>query len=180
MTLRILLDVDGVCTDFTGALLKQVGSSLTLKDITQWDLLALLSKDQRQQALELLKTTKFWRHLPVVAGAKEGYAKLCEAGHEICFVTSPWISCKEWGHARREWLRENFDIRNEQLVIAPDKSWLSGDAMIDDKMENLAAWDAHDNYLKRLILFDAPYNKDAPARFLRCGWSDIIKTWAKQ
>ncbi len=178
MTLRILLDVDGVCADFTGELLRQVGSSLTLQDITQWNLLALLSEDQRQQALELLSTAKFWRHLPVMVGAERGYAELCRAGHEICFATSPWISCKEWGHARREWLRENFDIRNEQLIITADKSWLAGDAMIDDKPENLEAWDTH-NSLGRLILFDAPYNQDASTRFLRCGWADIIKLWTK-
>ncbi len=180
MALRILLDVDGVCADFTGELLRRVGSSLTLKDITQWNLLALLSEDQRQQALEILATAKFWRHLPVMIGAERGYAALRRAGHESGFATSPWISCKEWGYARREWLRENFDIRNDQLIIAADKSWLAGDAMIDDKPENIEAWDARSNFFKRLILFDAPYNQDAPTRFFRGGWMDIVKLFGAQ
>lgn len=170
--MRILLDVDGVCADFTAEILHRVGSNLTLEDITQWDLFELMGADKKKRAMNVLKEQYFWRYLPVIDGAQAGYAALVAAGHEVCFATSPWVSCREWGHARREWLKEHFIISNEQLIIVNDKSWLSGDVMIDDKPENLTAWQSLNTGLA--MLYDAPYNANCGRPLARHDWTSIV------
>jgi len=170
----LLLDVDGVCADFSGALISAVGSDLKVENVTRWDILGLFTIEQRELAYDYLADPEFWRSLPVIEGAEEGVPVL-EVTHNILWVTSPWASCEGWEDARRAWLNEHFNMDEKGQPYHPrsDKENIAGDAMIDDKPSNVEKWAAA-HPKGKAYLFDAPYNRDFD--WPRITWDRILKT----
>ena len=156
----MLLDCDGVLADFTDHLLTLIGSNLTLADITDWHFLKLLRPNERRAAYMLLEGEEFWATQPVVAGAREGVDAMRADGHHVVCVTAPWLTCKNWGYIRREWLKTHFDIEPDDIANWSSKHRVSGDVFIDDKPEHVARW-AEANPGLWPILFDQPYNRTA-------------------
>jgi len=169
----LLMDVDGVCADFSRALIAAVGSELRYEDVTRWDILGLFTPEQRELAYDYLSDPEFWRHLPVMDGAQEGVSFL-EVTNNIIWVTSPWSSCEGWEAARREWLNEHFgmDQKGQPYHPTADKERIDGDLIFDDKVDNVVAWaKAHPD--KVAWLFDAPYNQDFDWPH-RVSWEGIL------
>lgn len=158
--LRVLMDCDGPVADFTGYLLRLVGSSLTLADITDWDVFGFLEEEQKKEAYRILQESFFWRDLPVVDGARERIQEIKRAGHDIYWVTSSWPGCRTWASDREKWLKDNFDVHYTRIVVCADKRVVSGDVIIDDKMKSVESWGA-EHKAGRALLFDAPYNQDS-------------------
>jgi len=151
-----LLDVDGVVADFTGHLLKLVGSVLTTEDVNVWQVLDLLSSSEKKQANKILNEPDFWISQPVLDGAREGVAKLGEH-FDIYWATSPWIGCIGWDDARRGWLKKHFDVEHDRVAILSCKHICAADLFIDDRDTNIEKWSARNK--GSAFLFDAPYNR---------------------
>lgn len=169
----LLMDVDGVCAEFTPALISAVGSDVRFEDMTRWDVFTYFTPEQRELAYDYLSDPVFWRNLPVMEGAQEGVAFL-EVTHNIIWVTSPWASCEEWESARRDWLNEHFgmDKKGQPYHPTSDKARIEGDLIIDDKPDNVLSWSkAHPG--KPAYLFDAPYNQDIQWPH-RISWERIL------
>jgi len=169
-----ILDVDGVLADFIGHLLSVLGSPLEPSDLTRWDFWDDLG-DQKQAALDLSKDPVFWLTLPQVKGAAEGIKAIRAKGYDITFVTSPWLPCKEWHAARLEWLRKNFDIDADDVLVGAKKHMVMADVFTDDRIENVRSWQqAHPDKIS--VLFKTAQNQSAGPEFVRMDWPEILKT----
>lgn len=164
----ILLDVDGVCADFTGrvrALVREVGGFMKWP-VVEWDFIKALDKDVREHVEERLSCASTWNedNLGPIDGAGSAVIAFRKAGHRVVFVTSPWASCHEWAHVRTEWLHRFMGAEASDVIPARAKELVRGDVFIDDKPQNVAAWReaglAH-GYPGCLggYLWDAPYNR---------------------
>ena len=169
----ILLDCDGVLADFFDYLLKLAGSEYTCADLTDWDIFKWLGETELKTAKMLLSGPEFWATQPVLEGAQQSVEAFRSEGHHVICVTSPWLPCKYWGYARREWLKTNFDIPPEDVIVAYSKYHLRGDVFIDDKPASVRQWN-HANPGKYALLYDQPYNEaerlDHDRDFDRASW----------
>ena len=156
--MEILLDVDGVVADFSGYLLRSVYSELTADDVICWDIMSLMTEEQRVMAIARLKSADWWLNQPVMLGAKEAVETLREDGHNIHWVTSPWYSCARWEWARRLWLDRHFGAKPQDITSTYRKDLICGDVLVDDKFEHVHGWCRRQE--RPGILFDAPYNRD--------------------
>lgn len=179
----LLLDVDGPLFDTTTALILAVNERLdgvvregnsdwkvptSAADVTDfaWD--RFFGKRAWTEALDLMEDASFWRGLVdhVVPGARAAVRAFREAGLHVVFVSSPWVSCSEWEHARRWALLNAFGTCNAgdskhtvNLMSVPHalKRHVHGHAFVDDRPGAAAEWAAqHEN--RRGFLWDAPWN----------------------
>ena len=74
--MRILLDCDGVLSDFVRPLLKAVDAPFGPNDVTRFEILSLFDEERRKHALEVLAGAAFWEGLPVHPGAKKAVKAL--------------------------------------------------------------------------------------------------------
>lgn len=172
MTLPFLLDIDGVCADWRGHLLRTARSGKRPADVIHWDIFALLTVRQRLKAERALEGRTFWDTIPAVDGAVEGVDAILEAGHQIVVATSPWWSCPEWSGARYEWIKRHPGIHPRDVVIGHRKDLIRGSILLDDKPSTIDAW-AKANPDGQAWLFDAPYNRDRPD-LDRVDWAEIM------
>lgn len=166
-------DVDGVVANFAEYILMLSGSPLKLKDITQWDLFALMAPEHKKEAFNILQDPEFWALQPIIPLAQEGIEKILTAGYKLVWCTSPWVSCREWDATRRDWLAKHFGFAKAPVISAPEKSCVSGDVLLDDKVANIVEWTANPRNTDCGILFDAPYNRDNDTLPRLFGWKDI-------
>lgn len=169
----ILMDADGPAADFSNHLLRSVGSKKTLKNVTEWNIRKLLTDEQSKRMDKLLSDSEgtFWATQPATRGAKKGIKLLVSAGHKIHWLTSPWPSCRTWEATRREWLKKNFGAHFADITTNFKKWMIHGDVLIDDKTEHVVEWQCNRAWTPgAALLFDAPYNQDAPVHIRRVAW----------
>lgn len=173
----ILLDVDGVLADFTGAVL-QWGNLITgldrrPADVTRYGQLFELYPEEARVKIEgIVSSEGFCSKLEVYKGAKEGVAKLRELGR-VYAVTSPWHS-KTWCYEREWWLRAHFSMHNQDIIHAREKHLVRGDMLIEDHPFKLAMWQRV-NQEGLALLVDAPYNQGADPALQRVhNWDEIV------
>lgn len=153
-----LIDVDGVCANFTDHLLRAVGSKLTLADIVDWDIFSYLSAEKKRVAEEVLSHAAFWLTQPVIPGAVSAVHAIRAADHEVLFVTSAWENCREWAWARKVWLKRIMGAHYRDVIICSRKEFVVGDVIIDDRTDHVENWSSrHPEGLA--LLYGAPYNK---------------------
>ena len=156
----ILLDVDGVCADFTGMVRRIVASiGGTMPDpVTEWDFIKALPRDVRYAVEDALEGDGPWMDMEPIPGALDAVKAFRNAGHRVVFVTSPWASCTDWAYIRTGWLRRNMGAGMQDVVIASAKELVRGDVFVDDKPENVLGW-MKQNPRRAVMLWDAPYNQ---------------------
>lgn len=146
---RVLLDCDGILSDFVGGWLKLLnesfGRSWTHEDITGWDVcssLGIVDPEERARAKRLIADTPdFAATHDVLPGALEGVAAL-EKIAEVYIVTSPWNSHRTWTSDRERWLKKHFGIHHDRIVHTGAKHLVYGDVLVDDRTETCAKWRA--------------------------------------
>lgn len=167
-----LIDVDGVCAEFSDHLLTLCGSNVRKEAIRKWDIFWYLTDDQANLAHEILEDPIFWATQVPIAGAQAGIEELRRHG-EVVFVTAPWWSCKEWEHVRRIWLQRHFAAGRREIISSPRKDIVAGRGFLDDKPDHVRGWDAfHED--SHAVLFDSHSNVDEkwPHRFK---WEDGVE-----
>lgn len=172
---RVLLDVDGVLADFVGHLISTVNLPIKREDVVQWQLLDLLTDADRRAATRTMATPGYWATMPIVVGAREGVNLLRAAGHEVLFVTSPWLSCVGWEFTRRNWLVDRFGARPEDVIPSLRKDVVVGDVLVDDKADHVVAWHhamTKLGLLPQAYLFSLPHNMH-DGWPLRWSWSAV-------
>lgn len=141
---RALLDTDGVLGNFHEPCLDLIneigGTKFTLDDLKEWDLFNALGvdKDVKAEVYRRMKEPGWCTNLPVYPGAVEGVAKL-RAVADVYIVTSP-MNGPTWTSERDEWLYRHFGFKTKQIIHTSAKYVCAGDALIDDKIENLVKW----------------------------------------
>lgn len=184
---RVLLDCDGILSDFVGSYLKllehHTGLVATPEQVTAFDIAASLdlSPEQSSRMKRAIGDAHgFARNLAVYPGAREGVAKLHRIA-EVYIVTSPWNSNPTWTHDREWWLATHFGIPHSRVVHTSAKHLVRGDVLVDDKTSTLVEWSAEHTYGKA-IQWTTPHNRaDEWDGWATSSWADLcrmVDAWA--
>lgn len=153
--LTILFDADDVAENlvecWVSALNERYGTTVTIEDVTEWDISKAFPTLTRQQVYDILKEDELWNRLEPMPGSQEVLQKFYDEGHQLYMVTATNYHTVE---AKMERIFELFPWLDwDHVIIAGNKQMIRGDVLIDDNPENLIGGD----YLR--ILYDRPHNR---------------------
>ncbi len=180
MKKHVLLDVDGVLADFTGAYLRAVyeetGRQYTVEAMNTYSLrdYCQLSPQEEKKLDRRVCEEGFAYNLDPLPGL-EGAARLI-AEHDVRVVTSPWHSSRHWYGERVAWLWDHLRFPAKKVIFAGEKHPVWGDVLIDDKTETVQTW-AGRWPRGRAVLWNAPWNQDAgEGSTIRArSWDDVFR-----
>ena len=142
--LSIILDCDGVLSDFVAGMLPLVeevtGKRFTHADVTMFNFVEALglSKTDGAAVKKLIGSRQgFAAALPPYPSARQGVRRLRELGDIFC-VTSPWDTNPWWRSERDSWLALHFGI--DRVEHASDKSDYDADLFVDDHSSHVRDW----------------------------------------
>ena len=175
--MRILVDMDGVIADWGaeyGLRLDTYGveaASLPRHhDQLTFNLNAGRTKREQEIIAEILASPDFYSALQPIAGARTALRQAAKVGHDIRFVTSPWVSNPTCASDKLNWIVRHYGARwGQRVIITTDKTLVRGDILIDDKPEVMGA--AHPEW--EHILFDQPYNRAVTGKRRMTTWKDL-------
>jgi 5'(3')-deoxyribonucleotidase len=158
---RVLVDVDGVLADFSGATSRTLvtlgGTPFKAEDVTEWDLNAHIGshKDEMYRAWR----SKGWcSNIKPYPGAIEGIQKLQEVA-DVFYLTAPFYEAPHWAWERLNWLKQLMGATDYQVSFTHAKHIVQGDFMVEDRPKNIKAWaDAHPD--STVVIWDQPYTRD--------------------
>ena len=166
------LDVDGVITDFVGALLntlhQRTGRLIHEEQIQSFDLTEQLT-EVWQVAQDILSEPGFARSLVAYPNAIDGINRLRQLGR-VVFVTTPFHPSPTWSNERAIWLQEHAQARTRDIVHASDKTLFCGHVLIDDSPGQLQNWVDSGRPAIRVV---RPWNQNAPGIPAR-SWDEIV------
>lgn len=175
----ILFDVDGVVADFLTPTLKYVNNLLQANygpdDIKQWNMFESLKSDGIDVETECFKYYSqdgFALNLLPYKESIEPVKHINKIAN-LYFVTTPVQTSRTWCYDRVVWLKQHFGVTDEQVLFAHNKSIVTGDLFIDDKIEHVKAW-AQVNKFKPAILWKQPYNKNENHDLIIDDWKFIV------
>lgn len=167
----VLLDCDGVISDFTGHVLETAfeitGFLRWREDVTTWSIWEHLGANREElKRIKAEVSQPGWcSSIPPFPGAKD-FVEALAAEHELYFVTSPWNSVA-WCYERGEWLRNQFgSVLGGRVIHTSHKHLVKGDLIIDDKPKNVREW-VRSNPLGMGLLFDQPSNRAGADELIR-------------
>lgn len=138
-----LLDQDGPLADFELAfweLCNELGCEMNIDGMEDPGRERFMSdnitnKHHRKMARSVIEDggNHWFRNLPVTPGAKEGVDMLLtHPDVDLWVCTKPMeinTSCRD---DKGLWLREHFPELEHRMILAPDKSCIKGDILLDD------------------------------------------------
>ncbi len=153
------LDLDGVCADFTGGVMKLFGHDPSEQQrLPDWGIESYfdLSEDEFWNKI-YLQGPEWWRNLEEYPWFNKLYALLKSKG-DVYFVSCPSHDplCTS---GKMQWLQDRFGKNFRNYVFTSKKYLLapSGGILIDDSEKKcLKYWQAKGRY----ILFPQPWNMD--------------------
>lgn len=177
--MRVYFDMDGVLADLLHGWLPYLneitGKNLTHADVDMWGL-------EKVYGIPFSKIRKplhkpgFWENLPPYPGAIEYVLNLHSRGYQIYIATTPFPS-DNCAWEKKLWFEQHLPfLAPTRLILIHDKHLLWGDALIDDKPENLVG------FMGKRILMNQPWNVKLndglkEHMFLRVNtWRDITVT----
>ena len=177
--LIILLDCDGVMADFMTSIFnfiqRETGVRHSPDEIKTWEVFDNVASHLRDEFDQEAAKPGFCFSIKPYQEALEGVKKLSALG-EIFVVTAP-MDVPNWEKERRDWLMKHFGIDRHHVISASTKHLTQGDLFIDDKPENLTAWELYQD--GRALLWDAPYNRDTNEFHRVVNWDDAVKVARK-
>jgi 5'-nucleotidase len=168
----VLVDMDGVLADFDAAVLHGIP---VIEHVARTHFYVAEDYPQHVAHVEHITShSEFFRNLPLVDNALEGWQRLIDAGYHPRICSAPLSRNREAMQSKLAWLRRHFVPRFGEHVISEaiidkTKSRYDGLALIDDRPEvdtnnGQATW--------RHIVFDQPYNEHSRAALRIRGWDD--------
>lgn len=176
--MRILCDVDGVFADFLGHTLATLGPLAPEKGVeafTSWNLLDTLNEEAREVSLRAWSSEGWCESIPPYPSSIYALSALSSLG-KVYWVTAPLRDSKYWHYERLTWLKRHLGADDADVVFTHDKCHVWGDAIIDDRLENVEAWaKAHPKGLA--ILWDHPYNRERTPLGIRraSSWAQVLQ-----
>ena len=180
----LLLDMDGVLTDFEEGFLRAwrqaypeapyiaKSARRTPKIEDDYD------PKYRDAINAIFQRQGFYKNLPVMAGAENILQELQDSGHEVQICTRPLRAYEHCVPEKYELIEKHYGRKwTERLIVTRDKTLVKGDFLIDDMPEITGVCDP----TWTQILFAAPYNKAAGERKPRVDWSNWkdLLSWLK-
>lgn len=176
----LLLDMDGPMADFDKHhwdLCVSAGLEFDIDSVEQQTHRYLsdhiVGRKARREAYKICCAAGFFRELPVVEGLLGGLEQIERIGVDVWICAKPMADNPHCRDEKAAWVREHVPHLLDKLIIAPDKSKIRGDALLDDAIN--VQWP--DRAVWRPIIFDAPYNRDGSEweRWNRWRWGDPIE-----
>lgn len=134
--MKILLDMDGVLADFDAALFRDTAHFI------DWPQVSLnrehrfctdvLSSRNAKRVRRFIEETPFFRDLPVIPGAKEGVDAMLSAGWDVWVCSKPLEANATCASDKMEWIKRHFPELVGKVILAPKKSMVKGDILLDD------------------------------------------------
>ncbi len=157
----VLLDCDGVKADFLRCALRVAneisGKNIKPEDIKNWDMFDAIGKEHQKACYDEFNKPGFCAGLHPYEGAVEGVRRLQEVA-SVFVVTSPMYSAPHWMWERTQWLFQHFGIKSKNVIHCSQKWLIQGDVFVDDKLEHVLEWVAH-NEDGCGVIWDQPYNR---------------------
>lgn len=160
MTRRtILVDLDGPVADFDGHFRARCAENgWPLDDgppMHRYATKHVSSHAHRQLAHQMVETAGWYLELPPVAGALDGLATLAVHA-DVWLCSKPLEKNPTCRDDKGAWVRRHLGPDWERrLIIAPDKSMIRGDLLLDDAPN--PAWFATASWAP--VIYTAPYNE---------------------
>lgn len=177
--MRILIDMDGVLSDFDGEFLKRWQDRYPNKFFVPMDKRNIFYvKDSYPEELkplvtEILLEKNFFRDMMPVEGGREALTEMESIGLEVFICTSPLSHYKNCVLEKYEWVENNLGKKwVERIILTKDKTIIKGNILIDDRpvitgIDEYVEWEH--------ILYDRPYNKGInKKRITWDNWKEII------
>lgn len=175
--LRVLLDCDGVLSDFLPFALQTMqelsGKLYTAEQIVDWDLFQTFDPAWKHDFFYECGRPGVATSLRVCEGALEGVARLREWA-DVMVVTAPMRNAPFWLAEREVWLHKHFGFTRDQIVHTEAKHICSGDVFVDDKPSNVRLW-AQENPGGIGLLWDATYNRLDRGLTRALSWDDVVR-----
>lgn len=169
----VLIDMDGVLADFDGAThahLQTPEVNIPLQPRQNFYFRDDYIDTAHVDVINKLHASEhFFRNLPPIEGALEGWNQIQDLGYHPRICSSP-LHTNEWCKDEKlEWIKQHLgEAAMQDAIIDSKKELYEGIALIDDrphiKNGDQAAW--------RHIVFDAPYNQQSSAELRLHGWQD--------
>lgn len=175
MTIRIGVDLDTTLNELEITWLERYNADyndcLTVENMIDWDVSAYVKPECGYKVYDYLDEPGFFRNLGIKPGAREGMQFLWEH-FEVYIVSAahPNTVADKWG-----WIQEHLPfIPYEHFIALSRKDLLKLDYLIDDGPHNI------EQFSGTGIVFDMPYNRHLPDRYLRfSNWRDITDYFAR-
>lgn len=187
----LLLDCDGILSDFIGAALlalhAESGLSIEREAIRTWEVFDSLPPEAqayRTRVYDLLKAKLGCVSMCVYDGAKEGVARVQELA-EVVIVTSPFPGSDTWMSEREKWLKSHFGLTRDHVIHTSAKHHVKGDFFVDDKTDHVVKW-AEAHPAGRAMLWNMKYNEndELPDNVSRIvGWDQLharVGLWVRE
>lgn len=126
----------------------------------------------RKETRRMIESPGWFAGLPVTPGATEGVPELMEV-FDVWVCTKPLEANPTCRDEKGRWLRQHFPYLEDRLIIAPDKSLIRGDILLDDAIKpswvSRAQWQA--------VVFTEPFNGEGSewADWPHWAWGDPIE-----
>lgn len=178
--MRLLFDLDGTIAHFDlrfDEVLEELYPHLTgiprSKDQKQFNLWEGRTPEEQDAIRTIMNHEGFYRDLKPMPGGIEAVKEAHALGHEVHFVSAPWTSNLTCAQDKFDWIGKHFgDDWRDKLVLAKDKTIVSGDVLFDDKEpiphKERADWTQ--------VYIDQPYNQGVPGYriFEWDQWKDVV------
>ncbi|KAM8818712.1 5'(3')-deoxyribonucleotidase, mitochondrial isoform 2-T2 [Rhynchonycteris naso] len=151
--LRVLVDMDGVLADFEGGFLGKFRARfpdqpfIALEDRRGFWLSEQYGRLQpglSEKAISILESENFFFDLEPVPGAVEAVKQMANLENTDVFIcTSPIRMYKYCPYEKYAWVEKHFgpDFL-ERVVLTRDKTVVSADLLIDDRLDITGKWPA--------------------------------------
>ncbi|URP22254.1 hypothetical protein SEA_BIG4_221 [Microbacterium phage Big4] len=177
--MRILFDLDDTVAHFRrrfDALRAErypLLTSIVLEDYASFNLWQGRTPEEVAAIDALMNHTGFYRDLEPYEGAVDAVHEVQSMGHEVFFLSAPWVTNPTGASDKYAWVEEHFGLDlAKKLILSRDKTIVAGDVLFDDKHpipnKHLATWEQ--------VFVDAPYNRDQPGYRIHDWTSDEWKT----
>ena len=141
--MRTLVDLDGVAAGWGhgyDTLAEQFGllaeGGMLYHERTTWDLRQGLTERGLDITRQIMEYDGFYRNLPVIDGAQDAIERLQRTGHDVWFVSTPYLSNPSCANDKLAWVEEHFGPRlMAKTILTMDKTVVIGDVLIDDRPE---------------------------------------------
>lgn len=166
----LLLDMDGPMADFDIACWEHMQRSRMELDITEYGQVRhryitdhLRHEADRASVRRTINHGRWFWSLPVTPGAQMG-VELLRDHFEVWVCTKPLEANENCWSDKLAWLRLHFPALADRMILAPNKTLVRGDVLLDDAIPRKWIIEADRLPDWTPVVFKAPFNSEFRAR----------------